>query len=81
MSVNISNSKRNNSTVSKNNLKPILILSHRAIELIQKRADAEGRPKANAASQTIIEALGNSTHISGDGISTVDSNQDEKIRG
>lgn len=38
-------------------LKPVHIINKRAISLIHKRAEAEGRSLANAAARIIIEAL------------------------
>jgi hypothetical protein len=40
------------------NDKPIRIVNRQAIRLAKKRAELEGRSAANAASVTIIEALG-----------------------
>jgi len=43
---------------TKINNKPIRIVNIKAIRLTKQRALREGRSAANAASQTIIEALG-----------------------
>jgi hypothetical protein len=43
---------------NKINNKPIRIVNHEAIRLAKLRAQREGRSAANAASITIIEALG-----------------------
>ena len=39
-------------------LKPIVIRNPKAIELIQQRAELEGRTKTNALERTVLEALG-----------------------
>ena len=49
-------------TVMVTNEKPIRIVNREAIRLAKLRAQREGRSAANAASITIIEALGKKQH-------------------